>query len=905
MRVVELAEDLKVSTDDLLALLRAMGIAARDQDTRIRDTAVAKVLAKVERERRSGKKSTAEAVQAAIEESQPTTRRRRRRRVEEPEPEPEPEVDQEAESAEVETVSEPAAEDSEVEPDAEPSHAAEASAEDAAVEAEPEEEAAAEPEVSSDEDVGEPEETVEVERQDEAESDDTEPVTVGAAETEEDSAGDEVAEESRTRRKVKPKSARKDSAPSAPRPTPAASAGPGGQVRIQADGFTSDGRRKDRKKGKKRQRVDQDAVQDNIQRVMAEIKGGGGGGGRKRRKKGSSGPTREELEQREEEERQREEEEAKTVRVNEFLTVAELSELIDVPSTELVGAAFKNLGLMVTINQRLDFDQIELLLEEFNFQAVLEEEYQEAAVEEVEEVEDPASLKPRPPVVTVMGHVDHGKTLLLDSVRKTNVVAGESGGITQHIGAYHVELDDGRAISFLDTPGHAAFTAMRARGADLTDIVVLVVAADDSIMPQTKEAISHAKNAGVPIVVAINKMDLPAADAMKVRQELLQYEVTAEDFGGDVLMAEISAKTGQGMDDLLEKILLQAEILELKANPDREAHGSVVEAKLDVGKGAVVTIMVQKGTLRVGDAFVCGKFDGKVRAMLDERGNAVAAAGPGVPVQILGVSGVPQAGDTLQVMGADRAAEISQTRQRLEREKQLRVKDRGLKLGDFAHFMQAGEVSMLPLIVKADVDGSVQAVADSLEQLSTKEVKVQIIHRSVGAINESDVLLAETAGAVIIGFRVRPDTNARNLAEQSGVDLRMYDVIYEAVDEVTQAMEGMLSPEERESVLGAAEVREVFKITRVGTIAGCYVTDGVIDRKSQARVIRDGIVVYTGAFESLKRFKDDVREVREGYECGIGIENFNDVKVGDVIECFQVEEFARTLAGSGTESQDG
>ncbi|MEX0843565.1 MAG: translation initiation factor IF-2, partial [Gemmatimonadota bacterium] len=600
-----------------------------------------------------------------------------------------------------------------------------------------------------------------------------------------------------------------------------ASAGPGGQVRIQAGGYTSEGRRKEKKKGKRRQRVDQDAVQDNIQRVMAELKGGGGGG-KKRRRKGSSQPSREEREAQEEVVRQKEEEEAKTVRVNEFLTVAELSELIDVPSTELVGAAFKNLGLMVTINQRLDFDQIELLLDEFNFRAVREEEYTGGTEEEVEEeVEDPEDLKPRPPVVTVMGHVDHGKTLLLDSIRKTNVVAGESGGITQHIGAYHVELDDGRTIAFLDTPGHAAFTAMRARGADVTDIVVLVVAADDSIMPQTIEAISHAKNAGVPIVVAINKMDLPAADPGRVKQALLQHEVTVEDFGGDVLVAEISAKSGKGMDDLLEKILLQAELLELTANPDREAEAAVIESKLDVGKGAVVTVLVQKGTLEVGDSFICGKYDGRVRAMLDERGKPVAVAPPGRPVQILGAGGVPQAGDTLQVMDADRAAQIAQTRQRLEREKQLRIKDRGLKLGDLAHFMSAGEVSTLPIIVKADVDGSVQAVADSLEQLSTGEVRVEIIHRGVGAINESDVLLAETAGAVIIGFSIRPDLNARQLAEQNGVDIRLYEVIYEAVDEIRSALEGMLAPEKRETLLGTAEVREVFRSSKFGTVAGC------------------------------------------------------------------------------------
>ena len=636
-------------------------------------------------------------------------------------------------------------------------------------------------------------------------------------------------------------------------------------------------------------------MQGNIQRVMAELKGGG----KKRRRKSSSGPTREEREAREEEERQLAEEEAKTVRVNEFLTVAELSELIDVPSTELVSAAFKNLGLMVTINQRLDFDQLELLLDEFNFKAVREEEYSRAEEEaEEEEEEDPSLLLPRPPVVTVMGHVDHGKTLLLDSIRRTNVVAGESAGITQHIGAYHVELDEDRTITFLDTPGHAAFTAMRARGADVTDIVVLVVAADDSIMPQTIEAISHAKNAGVPLVVVINKMDLPAANPTKVKQELLQQGVNPEEFGGDVLVAEASAKSGQGVDDVLEKILLQAEVLELRANPDRDAQGVVIEARLDVGKGSVVTVLVQKGTLRVGDALVCGKFEGRVRAMMDERGNPVEEATPGLPVQLLGVGGVPQAGDTLAVMEAVRAGEIAQTRQRLEREKQLRIKEHGVKLGDLAHFMKAGELLTLSVVVKADADGSVQAVSDSLEQLSTSEVEVEIVHRAVGAINESDVLLAETAGAIVIGFRVRPDTNARLMAEQNDVEVHLYDVIYEAVDDITKAMEGMLSPEEREKIIGVAEVREIFKISKVGTIAGCYVVNGIIDRKGKARLMRDGISAYVGEIESLKRFKDDVKEVREGFECGVGIANFNDLKVGDTIECYLVEEVARTLAGS-------
>ena len=955
MQVAELAKDLKVSTEAMLSLLRAMGIPVADEEAQVKDADVARVLARVERERRSGKKDASEAVEAAIEESQ-STRRRRRRRRRSPDPdttaaedEEEAEAAEEVEAAEeaeaAEEVAAAEAADTEDGADAEPESGDEQAEPrvEVTVAEEDEVEAAPMADTSPTADAEGGEEAAEVvtdtpATEDDTEVDDEPAETVAEADADEPSdekddepdraeaedvsaEGDDESTGERPRRRLKlpsdmagkdqPKSQRKPAAASrgakkkdsasAAKPVPAASAGPGGQVRIQADGYTPGGRRKGKKKGKRRQRVDQDAVQDNIQRVMAELKGGG----KKRRRKSSSRPSKEEQEAQEEEVRQQEEEEAKTVRVNEFLTVAELSELIDVPSTDLVSAAFKNLGLMVTINQRLDFDQIELLLEEFNFNAVREEEYTGAdEVEEEEEVEDPELLEARPPVVTIMGHVDHGKTLLLDSIRKTNVVAGESGGITQHIGAYHVELDDGRSIAFLDTPGHAAFTAMRARGADVTDIVVLVVAADDSIMPQTIEAISHAKNAGVPIVVAINKMDLPAADPMKVKQELLQHEVTVEEFGGDVLVAEMSAKTGEGMDDLLEKILLQAEILELKANPDREAQGAVIESKLDVGKGAVVTVLVQKGTLRVGDAFICGKFDGKVRAMLDERGNPVEEAPPGRPVQILGAGGVPQAGDTLQVMDADRAAEIGRTRQRLEREKQLRIKDRGLKLGDFAHFLAEGEVSSLPVIVKADVDGSVQAVADSLEQLSTDEVRVEIVHRGVGSINESDVLLAETAGAVIIGFRIRPDTNARQLAEKSGVDIRTYDVIYEAVDEVRQAMEGMLSPEERETVLGTAEVREIFKISRVGTIAGCYVTDGIIDRKGEVRLIRDGSVVYTGEIESLKRFKDDVKEVREGFECGIGIANFNDIKVGDLIECFQVEEFARSLAASSTSAQD-
>jgi translation initiation factor IF-2 len=902
MQVIELAEDLKVETDALIALLRQMGIPVTDEQATITDGQKAKVLAKVERERRAGHKDPAEAIRAAVEETASSSGRRRRRRRRGSDDTPE--------SGDAQAESEDESSDVDAEATAEAPEPQEAgSGETVTVEAEgevPEEdeavdvEAEADDELEADEDEDEDEDEYEDEDEEEEEEDDT----ASEAEDEEPEAEDEVAAEEKgegDRSRPAPASARAG-APDGPvrsirRPTPApaASAGPGGQVRIQAEGYTPDGRRKrkDKKKGKRRQGVDQDAVQSNIQRVMAEIKGGGGGG-KKRRRKGQR-PSAEEQEQQEEQQREEQERERTTVRVNEFLTVAELSELIDATSTEIIGSAFKNLGLLVTINQRLDFDQIELLLDEFGYTAVLEEDYSgETAVEEEEE--DPASLKPRSPVVTVMGHVDHGKTLLLDNIRKSNVVAGEAGGITQHIGAYHVELPDGRSITFLDTPGHAAFTAMRARGADVTDIVILLVAADDSVMPQTIEAISHAKNAGVPMIVAINKCDLPAADPGRVKQELLQHSVNVEDFGGDVLSAEISAKTGKGIDDLLEKVLLQAEILELKANPDRAAQGTVIEAQLDVGKGPVVSVLVQKGTLRVGDPFVCGLWDGRVRAMLDERGKSIQSAGPATPVQVLGASGVPQAGDTFHVMDAVQAAEIAGTRQRLDREKQLRIRERGIKLGDFGALVAAGEMSRLPLVIKGDVDGSVQALSDALEQLGGNEVQVDIIHRGVGAINESDVLLAETAGAVIIGFRVRPQTAARQEAERNDIDIRVYDVIYEAVDEITAALEGMLAPEKKEAVQGTAEVREVFKVSKVGTIAGCYVTEGRIDRKGRARVVREGIVVYDGEIQSLKRFKDDVKEVREGFECGIGIANFNDVKVGDLIECYTVTEVARTLA---------
>jgi translation initiation factor IF-2 len=500
-----------------------------------------------------------------------------------------------------------------------------------------------------------------------------------------------------------------------------------------------------------------------------------------------------------------------------------------------------------------------------------------------------------------MGHVDHGKTSLLDYIRKANVVAGEAGGITQHIGAYHVQLPDKRMITFLDTPGHEAFTAMRARGAQVTDIVVLVVAADDGLMPQTIEAISHAKNANVPMVVAINKVDLPQADPGKVKQELLQHNVVLEDFGGTVLSTEVSAKKGSGMGELLEQILLQAELLDLKANPDRRASGSVVEAQLDAGKGPVATVLVQNGTLKVGDDYIVGIHSGRIRALLDERGKNVKQAGPAIPVQILGLSGVPQAGDQLIVVeDATQAREIAQRRERLDREAKSRRTAKGsLTLEDFMKDAAAGEKRTLKLLIKADQGGPAEALADALGQLSNAEVVVDIIQRGVGAITEGDILLAKAAGAIIIGFHVRPDTKARSAAEREGVDVKLYRIIYEAVNDVKAALEGMLKPEQREVVLGEAEVRETFKVPRIGTIAGSYVRSGTFQRGARVRLVRDAVEIFDGSLGSLRRFKEDVKEVKEGFECGIGIENFNDIKVGDVIECYRTEEVARTLQSAG------
>jgi translation initiation factor IF-2 len=641
------------------------------------------------------------------------------------------------------------------------------------------------------------------------------------------------------------------------------------------------------RRGKKGRRVDQEQVSANISRTMRQM----GTGPAKRRGGRDDAAERAELEAMRAEIAEREK---KTVRVNEFITVSELADILKVPATQIVSFAFKHLGLMVTINQRMDFDQIELIASEFGFEAVREEEYAAAPAEEPQE--EAGDLQSRPPVVTIMGHVDHGKTSLLDYIRRANVVAGEAGGITQHIGAYHVGLPDGRTITFLDTPGHEAFTAMRARGAQVTDIVVLVVAADDAVMPQTIEAISHAKNAGVPMIVAINKCDLPAANPMKVRQDLLQHGVVLEDFGGQVLASEISAKKGTGVPELLDQVLLQAEILDLKANPDRRATGSVVEAQLDQGKGAVATILVQTGTLRVGDDFICGLHSGRVRALLDERGKPVKEAGPAIPVQVLGLTGVPMAGDQfIAVADAAEAREIAQRRERLDREARSRRTAKGaVSLEDFMASSGEGK-RQLKLLIKADQGGPAEALADALQQLSNEEVQVEVVARAVGAVTESDILLAKASGAIIIGFHVRPDTKARAAADREGVEIKLYRIIYEAVADVRAALEGMLRPEEKEVIVGEAEVRETFKVPKIGVIAGCFVRSGLMNRQGRVRVVRDGIEVYDGTLASLRRFKDDVKEVKEGYECGIGVENFNDLKVGDVIELYRTESVARSL----------
>jgi translation initiation factor IF-2 len=573
--------------------------------------------------------------------------------------------------------------------------------------------------------------------------------------------------------------------------------------------------------------------------------------------------------------------------------VADLAHKMAVKATEVIKALMK-MGTMVTINQVLDQDTAMIIVEEMGHKALAAKlDDPDAFLEENVEHKDVA-LEPRAPVVTVMGHVDHGKTSLLDYIRRAKVAAGEAGGITQHIGAYHVETERGM-VTFLDTPGHEAFTAMRARGAKATDLVVLVVAADDGVMPQTKEAIHHAKAAEVPLIVAVNKIDKPGANPERVRQELIAEGVVPEAYGGDTMFVEVSAKTGQGIDNLLEGILLQAEVLELTAPKESMAKGLIIEARLDKGRGPVATLLVQSGTLRRGDVVLAGATFGRVRAMLDENGKPIDEAGPSIPVEILGLADVPGAGDEVVALADERKArEIALFRQGKFRDVKL-AKQQAAKLESMFEQMGEGEVKTLPLIIKADVQGSQEALAHSLVKLSTDEVRVQVIHGGVGAISESDVNLAQASGAVIIGFNIRADANARKLAETFGVDLRYYNIIYDAVDEVKSALSGMLAPEKREQVLGMVEVRQVFTISKVGTIAGCYVLEGIVKRNALVRVLRNHVVVHSGELESLKRFKDDVKEVKFGYECGLQVRNFNDLQEGDQLEVFEIQEIARTL----------
>ena len=580
------------------------------------------------------------------------------------------------------------------------------------------------------------------------------------------------------------------------------------------------------------------------------------------------------------------------LKVTEFVSVNELASMMNIPVTEIISTCM-NLGLFVSINQRLDAETMALLADEFGFKVEFVSAELQEAVREIED--DKKDLKPRPPIVTVMGHVDHGKTKLLDYIRNTNVIAGEAGGITQHIGAYGVILEDGRQITFLDTPGHEAFTAMRARGAQITDIAIIVVAADDGVMPQTKEAINHASAAGVPIIFAINKIDKPSANPDKIKEALATMNYLVEDWGGKYQSQEISAKTGLNIDLLLDKILLEAEMLDLKANPDKPAIGTVIESSLDKGRGFTATVLVKAGTLRIGDVMLAGSCFGHIKAMYNERGHRVEVVGPATPTLILGLNGAPQAGDKFNVMDSDREAkDIATKRAQLQREQGLRTQ-KHITLDEIGRRIAIGNFQELNIIVKGDVDGSVEALSDSLIKLSTPEIQLNIIHKAVGQISESDVLLAAASNAIIVGFQVRPSMSARKLAEKEEIDVRLYSIIYNAIEEIRSAMEGMLMPEVKEEIVATLEIREVFKVTKVGTVAGCYVKEGKITRNTRVRIIRDGIVIYTGELGSLKRFKDDVKEVVGGYECGLNIHNFNDIKMGDVVEGYQEFEVKKTL----------
>ena len=638
-------------------------------------------------------------------------------------------------------------------------------------------------------------------------------------------------------------------------------------------------KQKERFKRPTKEEPSEEEVQQQIKETLEKLQGKSSKGkaAKYRRDK------RDQHKQKSEEELAALEEESKILKVTEFVTASEIATMMDVSPTEIISACM-TLGMMVTLNQRLDAETLSIVAEEFGYKV----EFVTAEIEEENiEVEDsPEDLEHRPPIVTVMGHVDHGKTSLLDYIRKENVIAGESGGITQHIGAYGVELQDGQKITFLDTPGHEAFTAMRARGAQVTDLAIIVVAADDDIMPQTKEAISHAQAASVPIVFAINKIDKPNSNPDKIKEGLSNMNLLVEDWGGKIQSHDISALKGDGVNELLEKVLLEAELLELKANPNKDASGTVVEAFLDKGRGYVSTILVQTGTLKIGDFVLAGKISGKVKVMHDERGNEVKEAGPSTPISVLGLDGAPQAGDKFSVFSDEREAkQIANKRTQLQREQTVRTQ-KHITLDEIGRRIALGEFKELNIILKGDVDGSVEALTDSLQKLSTEEIQVNIIHKAVGAITESDVLLASASDAIVVGFNVRPMGNARQIADKEQIDIRTYSIIYDAINDVKDAMEGMLSPDFKEEITGLCEIRETFKISKIGTIAGCMVTKGKIVRNSEIRLIREGVVIFTGSLSSLKRFKDDAKEVTKGYDCGLQVKDYNDIKVGDEIEGF-------------------
>lgn len=645
--------------------------------------------------------------------------------------------------------------------------------------------------------------------------------------------------------------------------------------------------------GKKGVKVDkpeitEQDIQKEIKETLARLssKGGKSKASKNRRAK------REVVAQRRQEEELQAELMEKVLKLTEFVTVSELASMMDVSPTEVISACM-SLGIFVSINQRLDAETIHIIADEFGFETEFVTAEVQEAIPVVEDAEE--DLLPRPPIITVMGHVDHGKTSLLDKIRNADVALGEAGGITQHIGAYSVTLKDGRRMTFLDTPGHEAFTAMRARGAQVTDVAIIIVAADDDVMPQTKEAISHAQAADVPMIFAINKIDKPGANPERIREQLSQMNILVEDWGGKYQCQEISAKQNLNIDELLEKVLLEAELLELRANPKRAAVGTVIESSLDVGKGYVTNMLVETGTLRIGDIVLVGRHYGKVKAMHDEHGVSVKEVGPSMPTSILGINGAPSAGDKFYVMEDEREAKsIATKREQLYREQGLRT-NKHITLDEIGRRLAIGDFKELNLIVKGDVDGSIEALTDALLRLSTEEIQVNIVHKGVGAISEADVNLASASDAIILGFQVRPSQSARKLAEAEQIDIRLYSVIYKAIEEIKAAMEGMLSPDIEEKITGSAEIRETFSITKVGTIAGCYVTDGIIKRNSKIRVIRDGIVVHDGTLGSLKRFKDDVKEVKSSYECGLNIEKYNDILVGDIVEAYEEVEVARKL----------